>query len=75
MKGLSSNINMYAKRRCFDVSYGQNLCKGHKALEFVQWVSSNDASVLSDGKYNIVVFRTKRADMDGFNVSYQEDID
>lgn len=35
----------------FDVSHmGEIWVKGPKALEFVQWVTSNDASKLTDGK-------------------------
>lgn len=41
----------------FDVSHmGEIYVKGPKALEFVQWVSSNDASVLSDGKVQYCCF-------------------
>ncbi len=41
----------------FDVSHmGEIWVKGPKALEFVQWVSSNDASVLTDGKVQYCCF-------------------
>lgn len=35
----------------FDVSHmGEFILKGNKALDLIQWVTSNDASVLTDGK-------------------------
>ena len=35
----------------FDVSHmGEVWVKGPKALDFIQWITSNDASVLFDGK-------------------------
>ncbi|MBO4282604.1 MAG: glycine cleavage system aminomethyltransferase GcvT [Bacteroidales bacterium] len=41
----------------FDVSHmGEIYVKGARALEFVQWVSSNDASVLTDGKVQYCCF-------------------
>ena len=41
----------------FDVSHmGQFWVKGPKALEFVQWVTSNDASKLDDGKIQYSYF-------------------
>jgi aminomethyltransferase len=41
----------------FDVSHmGEIYVKGDKALDFVQWVSSNDASVLTDGKVQYCCF-------------------
>ncbi|MBR4491612.1 MAG: glycine cleavage system aminomethyltransferase GcvT [Bacteroidales bacterium] len=41
----------------FDVSHmGEIWVKGARALEFVQWVSSNDASVLTDGKVQYCCF-------------------
>ncbi len=41
----------------FDVSHmGEIYVRGHKALDFVQWVSSNDASVLTDGKVQYACF-------------------
>lgn len=41
----------------FDVSHmGQFWVKGPKALEFVQWVTSNDASKLTDGKIQYSYF-------------------
>ncbi|GAP42926.1 glycine cleavage system T protein [Lentimicrobium saccharophilum] len=41
----------------FDVSHmGEFWVKGPKALEFVQWVTSNDASKLSDGKVQYSCF-------------------
>ena len=41
----------------FDVSHmGEIYVRGAKALEFVQWVSSNDASVLEDGKVQYCCF-------------------
>jgi len=41
----------------FDVSHmGEVFVSGDKALEFVQWVSSNDASVLTDGKVQYCCF-------------------
>lgn len=41
----------------FDVSHmGQFWVKGPKALEFVQWVTSNDASKLADGKIQYSYF-------------------
>ncbi|MBO4738278.1 MAG: glycine cleavage system aminomethyltransferase GcvT [Bacteroidales bacterium] len=41
----------------FDVSHmGEIWVRGAKALDFVQWVSSNDASVLSDGKVQYCCF-------------------
>lgn len=41
----------------FDVSHmGEFWVKGPKALEFVQWVTSNDASVLVDGKVQYSCF-------------------
>ena len=41
----------------FDVSHmGEIWVKGPKALEFVQWVTSNDASVLVDGKVQYSCF-------------------
>ena len=41
----------------FDVSHmGEIYVRGAKALEFVQWVSSNDASALEDGKVQYCCF-------------------
>lgn len=41
----------------FDVSHmGEIWVRGAKALDFVQWVSSNDASVLTDGKVQYCCF-------------------
>ncbi len=41
----------------FDVSHmGEIYVKGPKALEFIQWVSSNDTSVLTDGKVQYCCF-------------------
>ena len=41
----------------FDVSHmGEIYVRGPKALELVQWVSSNDASVLTDGKIQYACF-------------------
>ena len=41
----------------FDVSHmGEIWVKGPQALEFVQWVTSNDASVLTDGKVQYSCF-------------------
>ena len=41
----------------FDVSHmGEFWVKGPKALEFVQWVTSNDASKLTDGKVQYSCF-------------------
>lgn len=41
----------------FDVSHmGEIYVKGPKALEFVQWVSSNDTSLLTDGKVQYCCF-------------------
>jgi len=41
----------------FDVSHmGEIWVKGPKALEFIQWVTSNDASVLVDGKVQYSCF-------------------
>ena len=41
----------------FDVSHmGEIYVRGKKALELVQWVSSNDASVLTDGKVQYACF-------------------
>ena len=41
----------------FDVSHmGEIYVRGEKALELVQWVSSNDASVLTDGKVQYTCF-------------------
>ncbi len=41
----------------FDVSHmGEIWVEGPKALELVQWVSSNDASVLTDGKVQYACF-------------------
>ena len=41
----------------FDVSHmGEIFVRGEKALDFVQWVSSNDASVLTDGKVQYCCF-------------------
>ena len=41
----------------FDVSHmGEIWVKGARALEFVQWVSSNDTSVLTDGKVQYCCF-------------------
>ena len=41
----------------FDVSHmGEIYVRGEKALDFVQWVSSNDASTLADGKVQYCCF-------------------
>ncbi|MDR0605357.1 MAG: glycine cleavage system aminomethyltransferase GcvT [Bacteroidales bacterium] len=41
----------------FDVSHmGEIFVGGEKALEFVQWISSNDASVLTNGKVQYACF-------------------
>jgi len=41
----------------FDVSHmGEIYVRGAKALELIQWVSSNDASVLTDGKVQYACF-------------------
>ena len=41
----------------FDVSHmGEIYVRGEKALELIQWVSSNDASVLTDGKVQYACF-------------------
>ena len=41
----------------FDVSHmGEIWVKGSNALEFIQWVTSNDASVLTDGKVQYSCF-------------------
>jgi len=41
----------------FDVSHmGEIFVRGDKALDFIQWVSSNDASVLTDGKVQYACF-------------------
>ena len=41
----------------FDVSHmGEIYVRGKKALDFIQWISSNDASVLTDGKVQYTCF-------------------
>ena len=41
----------------FDVSHmGEIYVRGAKALDFIQWVSSNDAAVLADGKVQYTCF-------------------
>jgi aminomethyltransferase len=41
----------------FDVSHmGEIYVRGAKALEFVQWISSNDASILTNGKVQYTCF-------------------
>jgi aminomethyltransferase len=41
----------------FDVSHmGEIYVKGAKALDFIQWISSNDASVLTNGKVQYACF-------------------
>jgi aminomethyltransferase len=41
----------------FDVSHmGEIFVRGEKSLDFVQWISSNDASVLTDGKVQYCCF-------------------
>ena len=41
----------------FDVSHmGEIYVRGDKALDFIQWISSNDASVLTDGKVQYACF-------------------
>jgi len=45
----------------FDVSHmGEFWVKGPKALEFVQWVTSNDASKLTDGKVQYSCFPNEK---------------
>lgn len=51
------HINVREKLGVFDVSHmGEFWVKGPKALEFIQRVTSNDASVLTDGKVQYSYF-------------------
>jgi aminomethyltransferase len=51
------HITVREKLGVFDVSHmGEFWVKGPKALDFVQYVTSNDASVLSDGKVQYSCF-------------------
>jgi aminomethyltransferase len=48
---IDEHVTVREKVGVFDVSHmGEFWVKGPKALEFIQWVTSNDASVLVDGK-------------------------
>lgn len=48
----------------FDVSHmGEFLIKGEKALDLIQYVTSNDASKLVDGKFSILVYPTEKEEL------------
>ncbi|HOU98778.1 MAG TPA: glycine cleavage system aminomethyltransferase GcvT, partial [Bacteroidales bacterium] len=48
---IEEHVTVRTKVGVFDVSHmGEFWVKGPKALEFVQWVTSNDAAALYDGK-------------------------
>lgn len=48
---IEEHVTVRQKVGVFDVSHmGEFWVKGSQALDFVQWVTSNDASVLVDGK-------------------------
>lgn len=54
---IEEHVTVRTKLGVFDVSHmGEIWIKGPKALEFVQWVTSNDASALYDGKVQYSCF-------------------
>jgi aminomethyltransferase len=54
---IEEHVTVRTKIGVFDVSHmGEFWVKGPHALEFVQWVTSNDASVLFDGKVQYSCF-------------------
>lgn len=54
---IAEHETVRTKLGVFDVSHmGEFWVKGPKALEFVQWVTSNDASKLVDGKIQYTCF-------------------
>jgi len=54
---IEEHVTVRTKVGVFDVSHmGEFWVKGPKALEFVQWVTSNDAAALYDGKVQYSCF-------------------
>jgi len=54
---IEEHVTVRTKIGVFDVSHmGEFWVKGPKALEFVQWVTSNDAAALYDGKVQYSCF-------------------
>ncbi len=54
---VKEHLNVRGSVGVFDVSHmGEVYVKGEKALDFVQWITSNDASVLYDGKVQYSCF-------------------
>lgn len=54
---IEEHVTVRTKVGVFDVSHmGEIWVKGPKALEFVQWVTSNDAAALYDGKIQYSCF-------------------
>lgn len=54
---IEEHVTVRTKVGVFDVSHmGEFWVKGPKALEFVQWVTSNDAAALFDGKVQYSCF-------------------
>ena len=55
----------------FDVSHmGEFWVKGPKALDFIQWVTSNDASKLVDGKIQYSCFPNGKGGIVGIGNGY-----
>jgi aminomethyltransferase len=54
---IKEHLTVRSSLGVFDVSHmGEVWVKGSKALDFVQWVTSNDASILFDGKVQYSCF-------------------
>ncbi len=54
---IEEHVTVRKRLGVFDVSHmGEFWVEGHQALDFVQWVTSNDASVLFDGKVQYSCF-------------------
>jgi aminomethyltransferase len=54
---IKEHLTVREKLGVFDVSHmGEVWVKGPKALDFIQWVTSNDASKLTDGKVQYSCF-------------------
>jgi len=54
---IKEHLTVRSRVGVFDVSHmGEVWVKGPKALDFIQWITSNDASVLFDGKVQYSCF-------------------
>jgi aminomethyltransferase len=58
---VAEHINVRENVGVFDVSHmGEFIVKGEHALDLIQWVTSNDASVLTDGKVQYSCFPNEK---------------